>query len=101
MSRKRCYKETVDLESGECEEQTYYFDDESKTQVWKPFENFIKVFPKELKSFKNKLRATDLFIIIDLLPFISYKSGMLTKSGKNDTRCPLMAKDIVEILEKV
>lgn len=88
--------ETLDDETGEYTlKQFVSFDDDC--QPWKTHFTFVKVFPKELKKFKSKLTSTDLFIIIDLLPHISYKSGMLTVSGKNDVRCPLLTKHISEI----
>lgn len=89
-------KETMNTETGEYK-VSEYITDSDESIVWKPHSTFVKVFPNELKRFRNKMTSTDLFIIMDLIPHISYKSGMLTKNGNNDARYPLLAKDIEKI----
>ena len=59
--------------------------------------NFIKVFTDELMKIRKKMNSTDIIVSTILMHFISYESGMLTKTGKNDERYPLVNKDIEHI----
>ena len=59
--------------------------------------NFIKVFTDELMKIRKKMNSTDIIVSTILMHFISYESGMLTKTGKNDERYPLMNEDIEEL----
>lgn len=72
-------------------------DDKPKEIVWKPKDIFLKVYVEELKKIRNKINATDMIFCFEILPYISYASGMLTKTGKNDKRCPLKLKDIMDV----
>lgn len=64
---------------------------ENKDKVlWKPDKKFVKVFPEELSSVVltldeegKRLSGAELAIIIILMCYISYESGMLTKGGGN------------------
>ena len=70
--------------------------DDSKVQV-NQNKNFIKVFTDELMKMRKKMNSTDIIVSTILMHFISYESGMLTKTGKNDERYPLMNEDIEQI----
>ena len=65
--------------------------------LWQPEKPFVKVFPDEiaqvLKETASQLSGTDTAIMLMLMSYISYESGMLTKGGGY----PLMHQDIQRI----
>jgi hypothetical protein len=109
MAEERHIKATLmDTETGEVireirEGETFKVISEKQKQFleqyepWEPEPNFIKVFPEELKRVAPRLSGTDVLIIIYLIPYISYQTGMITKTGKNDERYPMEQSDITEI----
>ena len=68
-----------------------------ENEEWNPEQNFIKVFPEALKDVAHILSGTEMLIIIHMMPYISYQTGMLTKTGNNDDRYPVTQKDIESI----
>jgi len=93
----KIHRKVIDIdENGEiCKEFITAYDD-SKVQV-NQNKNFIKVFTDELMKIRKKMNSTDIIVSTILMHFISYESGMLTKTGKNDERYPLVNKDIEHI----
>lgn len=71
-------------------------------EVWKPKENFVKVYDSGIDSILDnisdkdacKLSGMDCKLLLKLIRYISYESGMLTKTGKNDSRYALTNEDI-------
>ena len=78
-------------------EYSYKVDD--NVIVFNKDRNFIKLFTSQLKKLKKKVSQTETLILLDLTHYISYESGMLTKTGENDSRYPLTNKDIEKITE--
>ena len=93
----KIHRKVIDIdENGEiCKEFITAYDD-SKVQV-NQNKNFIKVFTDELMKIRKKMNSTDIIVSTILMHFISYESGMLTKTGKNDERYPLINEDIEKI----
>lgn len=60
--------------------------------VWKPENEFIKVYPDELNRIAFRLSGAETLTLIRLITFIDYESGMLKKDKK-----PLITKDIIEL----
>jgi len=60
--------------------------------VWKPEDDFIKLYPEALNRISFKLSGAEAMTLIRLISYIDYQSGMLKKDKK-----PLIAKDIIEI----
>ena len=60
--------------------------------LWKPENDFIKVYPEALNRISFRLTGAETLTLIRLIPFIDYQSGMLKKDKK-----PLITKDIVEL----
>ena len=71
--------------------------EDDKDIVWKPREIFLKVYVNELKKIRHKMSTTEMCFCLDMLPYVGYSSGLLTKTGKNDKRFPLKTKDIMAI----
>ncbi len=65
---------------------------EESNVLWKPEDEFIKIFPYELNKIAFNLAGTETLTLIRLISFIDYESGML----KLDKR-PLLTKDIIQI----
>ena len=74
-------------------------------EIWKPKENFVKVYDSGIDSILDnisdkdacKLSGMDCKLLLKLIRYISYESGMLTKTGKNDSRYALKNEDIVKM----
>lgn len=60
--------------------------------IWKPEDDFIKVYPEELNRISFKLSGAETLTLLKLLPFIDYQSGMLKKDKK-----PLITKDVIAL----
>lgn len=91
----RIHRKIIDIreEDGEiCNEYSTAYDD-NKVRINKS-KTFIKVFTGELMKMRLKMSSTDIIVSTILMHFISFESGMLTKTGKNDERYPLVNKDI-------
>lgn len=61
--------------------------------LWKPEDEFIKIFPDELNKIAFNLTGAETLTLIRLLGFIDYESGMLKKPDKS----PLITTDIIKI----
>lgn len=74
-------------------------------EVWKPKENFVKVYDSGIDSILDnisdkdacKLSGMDCKLLLKLIRYISYESGMLTKTGKNDSRYAITNEDIIKM----
>ena len=98
-------KATVDLFEGDkvvrAKQSEYMVDKE----IWKPDVNFVKLYDSGVDSiFDNlsekeagTLTGNDCKLLLKLIKYISYENGMLTKTGKNDSRYALINEDISKL----
>ena len=68
-----------------------------ENEEWNPESNFIKVFPEALNDIASQLTGTEMLVVVHMMPYISYQTGMLTKTGNNDDRYPIIQSDIEDI----
>lgn len=61
--------------------------------LWKPENEFIKIFPDELNRIAFNLTGAETLTLIRLLGYIDFESGMLKKPDKT----PLINTDIIKI----
>lgn len=61
--------------------------------LWKPEDEFIKIFPDELNRIAFNLTGAETLTLIRLLGYIDFESGMLKKLDKT----PLINSDIIKI----
>lgn len=98
-------KATVDLYEGDRivrAEQTEFMRDK---EIWKPDINFVKVYDSGIdyifdtltEKEAGTLTGNDCKLLLKLIKYISYESGMLTKTGKNDSRYALINEDIAKL----
>lgn len=81
------------VRKSRCPEQYEDQPDEDKSNViWKPEDEFVKIFPDELNKIAFGLTGAETLTLIRLISYIDYESGML----KIDKR-PLLTKDIIEV----
>jgi hypothetical protein len=93
----KIHKKVIEAdEHGEITRQYTTTIDNSKVCI-NQGKGFIKVFTHELMKLRGSMNSTDVIVSTILMHFISYESGMLTKTSKNDERYPLLNKDIQEI----
>ena len=85
-------------EDGEITKE-YSYKVDNNVIIFNQDRSFIKLFTSQLKKLKNKITQTETMIVLDLIHHISYESGMLSKTGKNDDRYPLTNADIIKLTE--
>jgi hypothetical protein len=78
------------VQPGELEQESYV---PEGNILWKPEDEFIKIFPDELNKIAFNLTGAETLTLIRLLGFIDYESGMLKKPDKS----PLLTTDIIKI----
>ena len=102
MNNNKCVVELFEGDRVLRKKQTEFLKDK---EVWRKKDNFIKLYDGGLDSFLDninekdtqKLSGIDCRILFKLIKYISYENGMLTKTGKNDSRYPLTNEDIISI----
>lgn len=68
-------------------------ENESNKIIWKPEDEFIKIFPDELNRIAFKISGAETLTMLRLLSFIDYESGMIKKPDKT----PLLTSDIISM----
>lgn len=67
-------------------------------EKWIPEDNFVKVFPQELLNISKRLSGLEMGVLLYLVPFISYQTGMLTMGRTSGIR-PINQTDITGLTQ--
>lgn len=63
---------------------------EENSIEWKPEDTYVKIYPKAMSEVAKKLNGSEMLIVMKLMDYISYKSGLLKKANGY----PITLKDI-------
>jgi hypothetical protein len=78
-------------------EQIEFLKQREQLEDWEPEHEFIKVYPEGLEQIADILTGTEMLILVRLIPYISYHTGMLIIKDSFGDKRPIIQEDIMQI----